>query len=306
MQTLRICALGLSADPLRAFHSMLKVVEGRSVASWQPAEVERADVLIAHPDGAGTALDAWNRSGKPVILLIDDRASRPPAPFVLRQPFRVMQLLAILDQVAQLASAPRAPLGGEHAAWETLESLRRCMAQAGERGWHASGGEPEARIWIGAGCAQALPAVIARLREGAPVPGAFAPTEHTPPAAAERLPLAELAWFAGLNGPPELAPWLARDSAYRLLRWPDFGRLHATPEWIELAALAAAQARTPAALAAVAGHAPAEVHRFLAAASLAGLLAAVSGVDAAPPAAPAARSWTRLIGDLRRHLRRVA
>ena len=76
MRTLGICATGLAPDPLRVFHSMLKVVEGRSLAAWRPGTMEQADVL--------------------------------PARFVLRLPFRVMQLLSLLDEVAAFLAAPPA------------------------------------------------------------------------------------------------------------------------------------------------------------------------------------------------------
>ena len=308
MQTLQICDVGLAADASHALHSMLKVIDGRAKASWQAGSIERADVLIAHGNSDPRVLSTWAASGKPTVLVIDDRSSWPPAQFVLRHPFRVMQLLSMLDDVAEHLRVPQAPAAVDPSHWAAAESLRRLMSNAGERGWQMAQ-DADARVWIGDGQAYALPTTLQRLRSGRIALGAFGPTQETPAAGAQRLPVCDVAWFVGLHGASGLAPWLAGNASYRLRRWPDFGRLGVDPDLIELSATAAACASTPAALAQRSGQAMAEVHRFLAAASLAGLLATAARVDAVLPAAVApapASGWARFVGDLRRHLRRVA
>ncbi len=308
MQTLQICDVGLAADASHALHSMLKVIDGRAKASWQSGSIERADVLIAHGNCDPRILSAWAASGKPTVLVIDDRCSWPPAQFVLRHPFRVMQLLAMLDDVAEHLRAPQAPVAVEQSHWAAAESLRRLMSNAGERGWQMAQ-DADARVWIGDGQAHALPTTLQRLRCGRIALGAFGPTDETPPDGAQRLPVCDVAWFVGLHGATGLAPWLVGDASYRLRRWPDFGRLGVHPDLIELSAIAAARAGTPAALAQRSGLATVDVHRFLAAASLAGLLATAARVEAVPAVAVApapASGWARFVGDLRRHLRRVA
>lgn len=285
---------------------MLKVVEGRSIAAWQPSDVEHADVLIAHASGDPATLNAWSLTGKPVVMVIDDRGSWPSTPFMLRYPFRVMQLLSMLDDVAEHLGAAQTGPVGEGSVWAAAESLRRFTTHTSERGWQVARSDHGARLWVGDGLAHALPDTLAQLRDGRVALGAFGATSEGPPPAAQPLPIGDAAWYVGLAAPPGLAPWLEQDTAYRLRRWPDFGRLGALPDMVELSALAASQPCTPSSLARLSGHALADVHRFLAAASLAGLLMAPARSETLAPAPARARpqsGWMRFVGDLRRHLR---
>lgn len=312
MQSLRICDTGLSADTSGALHSMLKVLTGRTTATWECSEIESADVLVVHANGNPATLAQWSATGKPVVLIIDDRCSWPPAQYVLRHPFRVMQLLSILNDVTDLLSEPRkqARSNAVSSEWAAAESLRQVMANGVERGWYATSGDPLARIWVGDGYAHALPATVAQLRAGSLVPGAFSATQEWPPGNMQRFPLCDLAWFIGLNGPALPAPWFSSNGAYRLRRWPDFGRVGAIPDVIQLCAVAAANPCTPATLAKASTHGLQGAHRFLAAASLAGLLVESKNVVAVSTTASspvcAERGWMRLVGGLRRHLGLVA
>ncbi|MBN8726716.1 MAG: hypothetical protein J0H15_03310 [Xanthomonadales bacterium] len=311
MRTLRIYATGLPPDSLRVFHSMLKVIEGRSLAAWRPGAMAQADVLLAHAGADPVLLDEWDRTGKPVLMVVDERAPWLPARFVLRLPFRVMQLLSLLDEVAAFLAAPPAAIPmARQSRWAAAESLRALMARGGESGWQVATGSDGHQLWIGATHAAALPEALIALRAGALQPGAFARSDASPPVGAIALAVADVAWFIGLNGPAELAPWLQAEGIYRLRRWPDLARLGADEALIELCACAAARERTSGQLAASAGVPAEAAQRFLVAASLAGLLASASREQepARPVAAEAvpASGWSRLIGDLRRHLRRAA
>lgn len=305
MKSLRICDVGLAPDTSHAFHSMLKVVSGRSRAEWSLASPAEADVMIASSDGDPAPFAAWGASGKPVVLVIDDRCSWPPAPYVLRHPFRVMQLLSILDDVAEQFQSRPATAPGDRAEWAAAESLRRCMTRAGGADGYVArcaGGE---QIWIGHGVAHAEATVLARLREHGLGLGAFEPARAAPIAAAKPFPLCDLGWFVGHHGSGELAPWLPEDGSYRLRRWPDFGRVGVVAGLLELCAHATTRAWTPATLAAAAGQPLAGVHRFLNAASLAGLLAPVHATHARTAAAPPGsvpEGWRRFLGGLRRRL----
>jgi hypothetical protein len=309
MQTLRICDIGLSIDASLAFHSMLKIVGGRSIASWQTSDADHADVLLVHAHSNPGALSSWTSSGKPAVLVIDDRASWPPAPFVLRYPFRVMQLLSLLDSIAEHLRSRSTRATSDVAAWAAAVSLRQLIAQTGDHGWHIAHAGDRGFLWVGDGHAHALPATLRGLREGTIALGAFSAAAEPPPVAAQATGLRDVAWFVGAHGPTELAPWLRPDAAYRLSRWPDFGRLGVAPHLVELAAESTLRAYRPAQLAERAGCTPADAHRFLAAASLAGLLTSVSRAEVTPhpsTAAPARGAWTRFVADLRRHLLRVA
>lgn len=304
MQTLRICDIGLSPDPSHAFHSMLKVVDGRSIAAWHSSDVSQADVLIAHAGGDRETLDAWSATGKPVVLVVDDRGSWPPTQFVLRYPFRVMQLLAVLDDVAEHLGAVQGKAVDHGSGWATAESLRRLVLHTGESGWHVAQADNACRVWIGNGRAHALPDTIAQLRDGRLALAPFLPANEGPPPSAVSLPICDVAWFIGLSSPPGVAPWLSDTTAYRLRRWPDFGRLGAISNMIELSALTASHVCTPAALVQLSQHAQADVHRFLAAASLAGLLMVPARSESAVPAREQPnRGWMRFVGNLCRQLR---
>lgn len=306
VRTLKICDVGLPADTSHAFHSMLKIVSGRSKAAWSLGGIADADVMIASTDGDPASCTAWGASGKPMVLVVDDRCSCPPAPFVLRHPFRVMQLLSILDDVAEQFQLPSASKAVERRAWPAAESLRQCMQQAGGGDWHVAHGTGGEEVWIGRGQAHALPVTMMRLREGRLGLGAFQPTRTAAWPESKPFALCDLAWYVGLHGTDELAPWLAGEAAYRLRRWPDFGRVGVRPWLLELSAHAATHAWTPADLASATGQSLAHVHRFLNAASLAGLLAATHAEGDRPAPARAAQAlpngWRQLLGGLRRRL----
>lgn len=296
MSTLHVCDVGFSPDASHALHSMLKILEGRAASSWQPASIDTADVLIARSGSHADLVARWRERGRPIVVVTDEPCDAPGTPFVLRHPLRVMPLLSVLDAITEHLRARPARASGTKPGWAAAESLRAvaggawCIAQT-------SGGD----VWIGDGRAYAEASTFERLRAGSLRVDRFVTTPTPAPAALARLPLQEFGWFLGLHGPGDLAPWLSRETHYTLRRWPDFGRLGISAHAIELSTLAAAQARTPAALAGLSGCDADTVHRFLTAASLAGLLIAREPVPTLPVAAPRS-GWMRLVGDLRRHL----
>lgn len=307
---LKICDVGLSADASSVLRSMLKVVESRSLVKWRQSSLAQAQVLIAHVDSDPALLAAWQASGKPVVFITEERNRAVTSPFVLRHPFRVMQLLATLDSVAEHVRGNGTLVAEDDGVWAATQSLRELLTSRSDPGWYfaadAASADVESGFWIRRDQAYALPRVHERLRTRQLSLATFVPTAVAAPDSASAMPVADLAWLAGLNTPDELAPWLQPDTAYRLRRWPDLGRVGASCALIELSALAAARADAPAELMRKSGYAPGCVHHFLAAASLAGLLAAESinsarSKETAPP--PGARGWLRLVNGLRRHLR---
>lgn len=306
MAVLRICDIGLSSASSSAFHSMLSIVSSRAAAAWKLSALEKADVLLAHADSDSAVLSRWNASGKPMILVIDDRGNWPTAPFVLRHPFRVMQLLAILDDVAASTLRNNLPVREGRAGWATAESLRRIVNNPGERGWYIARCSDGSCVWLHDQQAYTAPATLARIRAGQLQPGVFQSTSEQPEDGSIAFATSDLAWSVGMQTPAELAPWLKPDTSYRLRRWPDFGRLEVSQELIELAADLAGSGQKPYGLARRSNRDASHVHRFLAATSLAGQLQQAT-VESAT-SAPAGRSfgWTRFVSDLCRHLRRVA
>jgi len=298
MHTFRISDFGLPPDASRAFRSMLGIVQGRAAAHWQLTEPAQADVVLTPPGHDGTAATA-----KAVVYVVEERNAWLDAPFVLRHPFRVMQLLSLLDAIAtQLQStSPQKRTGATVAV--NAQSLRQLLAQGNLSRWHVAEDTQGERLWVGAHAAAAAPAALAALKTGRFRPGGFVPATGEPDAACASMPRQDAAWYIGYHATPDLAPWLSAHSAYRLLRWPDFGRIAPAPSMLRLSAAAATAAMTPAALAAATQLPAAEVNRFLAAASLAGLLAAAPRSELAPRTPHASPgSWTRLLGGLRRRL----
>ncbi|MFC4821089.1 hypothetical protein [Dokdonella ginsengisoli] len=296
MSTLHLCDVGLTPDASHALHSMLKILEGRATASWKPAPIETADVLIARSGSHPELIAEWNKRGRPIVLVADECGDSPCTPFVLRHPLRVMPLLSVLDAIAEHLRPPSSPAHETKTGWLAAESLRSLAGN----GWHVAHTSSGGDVWVRDGHAYAATATLDRLRGGTLRVDRFGAAVAAPPPGLAHLPLREFGWFVGLHGPADLAPWLAREATYSLRRWPDFGRLGGSAHLIELSALVAAQPRTPAALAETSGRGADVVHRFLAASSLAGLL--VVREPAALPPAPRRSAWMRLVGDLRRHL----
>ncbi len=304
MRTLRICDTGLAPDTSHALHSMLKILRGRTSATWEAGTIDRADVLIAPSDADPRILDDWMRRGRPAILIATDAAEQPPSPYVLRSPLRVMPLFCILDLIAEQSPTSAGNTGEPHSSWVAAESLRS-LTEGGVGGWHVARTSGGRDIWAREGHAHAPAELFERLRAGNLLVSRFVAATSEPPPDLAHMSLADVGWFIGLHGPSELAPWLSRDVSYSLRRWPDYGRLGVTPNVIELAAIAAAQPRTPDTLVELSRHDRDAVYRFLTASSLAGLLVARVTQPELPAPAAAPRwggAWTRLVGDLRRHL----
>ncbi len=161
------------------------------------------------------------------------------------------------------------------------------------------------RLWIGAHSAAMLPTTLAALRSGTFRPGVFVPTHEAPAAACLSVPRQDVAWYVGYHAAPELAPWLNAGQAFRLRRWPDFGRIRSHAHLLRLAAALGHRAWTPHALSETTGLPASEVHRFLSAASLAGTLTCVEQVSSIPAPRPEAANsspWTQWLGGLRRRL----
>ena len=303
MHSLGVHDVGLPTDTSRALHSMLQVLQGRMRTPWQTRTLERADLLLAHSDCDAGVLAAWHRTGKPVVLVIDERAPRPTVAFVLRQPIRVMQLMTVLEAIAeQIHSTLRPRDGGEaDATWGSLETLRQLMAR-GDSGQMESCTNDGSRLWIDRSRAFVGAATLQQLRLGRAGAGPFIASTQPVPETTIGIATTDLAWMLALGGPAELAPWLSPDASYRLRRWPDFGRLGTTTALIELAAVASARAWTPARLAEASGKDSADIFRFLNAASMAGLLASTPAPARTGTGVACTRLWSRLVGDLRRHL----
>lgn len=281
---------------------MLQIIQGRSIATWQLAAPADADVLLVGSTALESTRHAPELTGKLLIEVTDDRTSAPATtPFVLRYPFRVMQLLDLLDGiVGHLGKST----GESPTLWATANALRKASQQAEAGGWQVARASNGARVWLDTTSIRTDARNLEQLDAAALDIGSFTASAAPPPDAA-RFARADFFWRTGLHGPDALAPWMDGDTHCELQHWPDFGRLGASEPLLDVCARLASHPRTPNELVAYSRSGTIHVHRFLAAASLAGWLssgrqphrraAGASGI-------PLRNGWSRLLAQLRRRL----
>src|SRR5262249_10498766 len=92
----RVAVVDVEADAAQAFRSMLEVLRGRTRCRWQ---------LVESVDEANVVLTDGRRAPPPgrhhVVAIVESCDVRPRTPYVLTHPFRVMQVLSILDEIAE-------------------------------------------------------------------------------------------------------------------------------------------------------------------------------------------------------------
>jgi hypothetical protein len=281
MRTRRIAVAGLTDDVSQAFRSMLKILDGRGGLSWVLVSPDEAEVLIAGTHGDDLAARRWaTKTDKPMIAVYEGAAARPMTPYTLHHPFRVMQLLGVLDDVDQaLAGSAHEPLRARAVGGgvDFAESLRLLARSSAAGNLHAAG-EGAARVFVRDDLSvyYASEDTVRRLTRAAlPLP-ALHLTGDAPPSGFICRPVFELAWFTGWHATDALAPWVDRNASYRLRRWPDFGLLRGTREQLALAALLTNASYSRARLLELSRQAASNVDRFLNACALAGVLAATA------------------------------
>ncbi|TDR48544.1 hypothetical protein DFR29_101164 [Tahibacter aquaticus] len=279
MRKRKIAVVGLADDASHAFRSMLRIVDGRGGISWTLAAPDEADVLLAGVHSGEEVVKPWARTNKPLIAVYEGAATRPLTPYTLHHPFRVMQLLGVLDDVdlALAGAAPNEPARPTHrigdASWGFAESLR-LLARSSSSGQFYVAGHGHERLFVrdDLSAYYASTDMAQRLAHTALDLPALVLSSQTPPAQFECRPVFELAWFTGLHGPETPAPWLDRQAAHRLRRWPDFGRLRGTRDQLALAALLTHGSYSRTRLIETSRQSAGRVDRFLNACALSGVL----------------------------------
>lgn len=288
MRTRRIAVVGLAEDANQAFRSMLRILDGRGGLSWALTAPDDADVLIAGTHAEEAASQRWALTDKPVIAVYEGGAARPLTPYTLHHPFRVMQLLGVLDEVDQALGGASVevtrPRGVVDPSLSFAESLRLLARGSAHGNLHrAANGRDIVFVRDDLSAYYAAADTVQRLTQQPMELPALAPSgEPVPPHFICR-PVFELAWFTGLHGGDALAPWVEREALHRLRRWPDFGLVRGARAQLALAALLTHASHTRNRLIEVSRQPAAQVDRFLNASALAGVLA--SSGEAAPPAA---------------------
>ncbi|MBL8297110.1 MAG: hypothetical protein JNN30_02075 [Rhodanobacteraceae bacterium] len=276
MRTRRIAVAGLADDASQAFRSMLKILEGRGGLSWILAPPDAAEVLIAGTHGDELIARRWARTDKPVIAVYEGSAARPMTPYTLHHPFRVMQLLGVLEEIDQALARPMASTPRTHVAESGTgfaESLR-LLARGNAAGGLYAAGEGGMKIFVRSEVLvyYASTETAQRLTRSALPFSALHLTNESPPPDFVCRPIFELAWFTGWHASTTLASWVDPGAVYHLQRWPDFGLLRGSREQLALAALLTRASHSRSRLIELSQQSESSVDRFLNACALAGVL----------------------------------
>jgi hypothetical protein len=289
---------------------MLDILDGRTHCRWRLVDsVDEAQVIVAGFSGGRSGLSDWRHPNKHLVAIVESSDVRPQTPFVLTHPFRVMQVLSILNEIADLAMPVRARAVSSTEEWEFAQSVRALSGQPVESAWYRCETADGREVLVAAaqhGYASEAGVIEQICRGKAPL-SALVPTRvQTVPAQYERRPMAELLWHNAYHASAKLAPWLDAGAAYRARRWPDFGVIPATRPRLQLVAALSARALNRSELVAMGHMAPSEVDRLLNALSLCDLIAsersATSPAERNDAQARPAGFLRALIGGLRQRL----
>lgn len=249
---------------VQLFDSVLWVFKGTT--RWQITTIDDAQVVVVHHSEPNAHLENWQRAGKRIIKLSTNKTNHPAGPRTLLYPFPAVQVLGMLESVdaeiegwsEEPAAAPATvPAQRGSDPWSFVESLRTLRSVGNSTLWLECKGERGLSLWIqGDGRRYFCDAETAdAVRAGTLDLSGLTPHKSTPPPSnLTARPGQELLWFATYHASAALAPWLEEKTSYRLLRWPDFGRVRASDEVTRTAQIriCAALADTPASITSVA------------------------------------------------------
>lgn len=289
----RIAVVDVEADAARAFRSMLEVLSGRTRCRWQIVDsIGDANVVVT---SGHRPLPRPHDDATPVVAIVHSCDVRPRTPYVLTHPFRVMQVLSILDEIADESAnlsdtASPAQTGRAPGIWEFAESVRSLSAAPAATAAHRAYTRDGRDVYVSGDLqTYACDAAVAdAIRSGATTLTALSRTaaRRVADAPAAR-PAAELLWHNAWHAATGLAPWLDGAATFRIRRWPDFGLIPARRAQLQIVAALARRDCTRADLARIVPSARADIERALNALSLCGLLAH-SGRGLPPQRAPSA------------------
>lgn len=307
-------AAGLNTEAQSALLCMLGLLSRRTRCLWQLVDSSTADVLFlgAGVDAATEA--ALAARAQRVIRIAAFEREHPGAALRIEYPFRVFQVLTVLQEVDEQMSAP----GGiyrsttpDHAAgseWSLVHSLQALAHRNSHGQWHVSRYPDGRELYLRDDLLEtaADASVRADVAQGRLPADPFQPS--TPPESdVPRTPAQYLIWQTGYHaGTGQLNPRLDPHGAYQLTAWPDFGVIRPDRQSLRMAALLGAAAYTRTQLASALGPAASLdcVNRFFNATHASGLLhLAKAGSDAHPKPAQSATSFVgALVGRLRERL----
>ncbi|MFC4310064.1 hypothetical protein ACFPN2_13315 [Steroidobacter flavus] len=231
---------------VQLFDSVLWVFKGTTRSSWVTTPAAAADIIVVHHSEPAKNLARWRDEGKHIVVLSTDEKHHPAGPRTLVYPFPAVKVLSMLEHVeaemesrvtvppsAPATTAPIKPRASTSNAdpWSFVEALRTLRTVNNSALWLMCKGPQGPFLWLrgDVGCYYCDAATAGAIRAGTlDLSGLSLQKGTPPPGNLPARPGAELFWFATYHASPSLAPWLNDKTVYRLLRWPDLGRVRAT------------------------------------------------------------------------------
>lgn len=288
----RYSSHGLAPDAQSALGSMLEVLRGRTRDAWTPAALRDSHVLFLgdHAEAPPSELVSGIRH---VVRVSRGGESRVGSALRLDYPFRVFQLLSLMQEIEDEGSvAQTPPVIARHGSWALFDSLQ-ALAQATPQGaWLVARWDDGESLHVRDDLGEFAVSGGAsdRLFNGGlpQVPLASAPP---PPPSLARVDGARLTWRVGLHsGRGQLSGSVDPQQAYRLRVWPDFGRVGSDRLHVRLSALLSREPLRRDDLVRLAGQrdeaGTERVNRFLNACVASGLLRSEGGAALRPAETP--------------------
>lgn len=279
-----VAVVDVQFDAAQAFRSMLEVLNGRTRCRWQLVDsVDDANVIVTAFTHGRSLLSSWQKRDKRIVAIVETCDLRPETQYVLTHPFRVMQVLSILDEIAdesaQAGGRPDAEVRHQVvdplAAWDFARSVRALAASTPQWDWYRAQARDGRDVLVSGNLRSYAchASMIQSLRAGSLVLGSLEPaTAQKVPQRQERRPIGELLWHNAYAAGATLAPWLRADAAFRVRHWPDFGVIPPTRARLQLVAALSGRSCTRNELARLTGAPRGEIDRVLSALSLCGFL----------------------------------
>ncbi|WP_290492939.1 hypothetical protein [Alcanivorax sp.] len=310
MRKQRLGFVGLGDDTASACLSMLKIMDGRSEVDWSHSDPDSADVLMISCDQTDET-QRWERSDKPRIVVYHGNQQKPASPFILQHPFRVMQLLSVLDEVADTLSSgaaspshsPAQVTAPSTAVSNNVSPFWLSLHEA------VNGNVPDpAGLLVSSSSHGALyfkpasqrfyasKALFRQLAAGSVELGPLKPTTEVVPEETVACPLFSLCWMVSRYGATHLAPWMNPEGAFHLKRWPSFGTLEKSRTHLSLCALMTKRPLTREQLQQVSHCSEEELDRFINACEMSDLMVFEEAVQVALPEAAAEEGKGRFGG----------
>lgn len=317
--------VGLDDRENAVLKALMAVVAGKTAVRWQYVEGLVVTLAFCQPDSPMARLAQRRHAshGLPHCISVPRPGQEPlPGTRAINVRMRVGDFIVLLDEItAKIQAAagkparnspPGPPAVDARAApgpgfelalllhqWQADPEPRAALIEAGDTWLQVCA---DSRSYIGsdadaAALCRALQPHGSTLRlapAGRPAAGDSAPR-----------PLEELLWACGHLDGGALLPWLPGAARFGLHRWPDFGRLAASPAAIALAAMMVRGPQPCSVLVTHAGGNEAEVLHFINACAMAGLLQVEADDQAVAAAAPdmgvvpTPGRWSGVLGRIR-------